>query len=261
MTSEDLLFSIDGSVAVITLNRPKVMNALNLAITNELQRILPEIENTNHIRSVIVTGNGPAFCAGADLKEVLASGSLPAGERDFLDRICDCMAQLRDLSKPVIAALNGITMAGGLELAMCADIVLAAESATIGDGHANFGVYPGAGGAAVLPRLVPLNVAKYLLFTGDTLSVEEMKGYGFVNQVVEDESLMDSAFKLANRLCQKSPIALSRMKRVANHTSDMSRDDALAREQVELRKHYRSWDMNEGLAAFTEKRKPEFRGY
>ena len=184
-----------------------------------------------------------------------------AGELDFLDRICDnVLSVLRDFPKPVIAALNGITMAGGLETAMCADIIVASQDAKIGDAHANFGVYPGAGGAAVLPRLLPHNVAKYLLFTGKTLGATEMQNYGFVNEVVPADQLIDATQKLAESIAEKSPIALSRMKEVANATMDLSRDGSLAHEQVMLRKHLRSFDMSEGLGAFSEKRKPKFIG-
>lgn len=152
-------------------------------------------------------------------------------------------------------------MAGGLELAMCCDIVVAAEEAQIADAHANFGVYPGAGGAAVLPRLVPHNVAKYLLFTGSTLSAHEMQRYGFVNEVVPGAELEDAVTKLAEMIAMKSPAALRRMKVVANASLDKSRDAALEHEQVHFRKHMRSYDLAEGLAAFREKRAPEFKGY
>lgn len=258
--SDELLLNLEGPVARLTLNRPKAMNALNLAILGQLQQRLPELAANDAVRVLVVTGNGQAFCAGADLKEVLASADLPAGEPDFLDRASDVFNVLREFPKPVIAALNGVTMAGGLELAMCADIVLASGSTQIGDAHANFGVYPGAGGAAVLARLVPQNVANYLLFTGKTLSAAEMKQYGFVNEVHPDEELPAATAELAQLLAAKSPAALRRMKVVARHTADKSRDDALLHEQVMLREHQRSWDMQEGLRAFAEKRSPEFRG-
>jgi enoyl-CoA hydratase/carnithine racemase len=143
---------------------------------------------------------------------------------------------------------------------MCADIVVASQEAKIGDAHANFGVYPGAGGAAVLPRLVPQNVAKYMLLTGKTLSAQEMQNYGFVNEVVPADQLVEATQKLAESIAQKSPIALRRMKEVANASLDKSRDAALEHEQVMLRKHMRSYDMAEGLKAFAEKRAPEFKG-
>ncbi len=261
MSDAALLFEARGPVAWLTLNRPQAMNALNLEMIGLFEQYLPQIAADDRVRTVVITGKGPAFCAGADLKEVLASSDLPAGEQDFLDRLClNVLDVLRDFPKPVIAALNGITMAGGLETAMCADLVIAVDSAKIGDAHANFGVYPGAGGAALLPRIVPMNVAKYLLLTGKTLSADEMKTYGFVNEVVAPEALIDSAQTLAEHIAGNSPIAMRRMKAVANAALDNSRDDALAHEQVEFRRHQRSWDMQEGLQAFSEKRKPQFQG-
>jgi enoyl-CoA hydratase/carnithine racemase len=258
--NEELLLNIDGPVAYFTLNRPRAMNALNLAMLAAFERWLPEVRANDAVRVLVITGTGPAFCAGADLKEVLAHAAPPPGERDFLDRAADVMNRLRVFPKPVIAALNGTTLAGGLELAMCADIVLAAASARIGDAHANYGVYPGAGGAAVLPRLVPLNVAMYLLLTGKTLSAAEMHGYGFVNEVHPDAALAEAAGTLARQLAGKSPAALRRMKAVARTAADKTRADALWHEQVMLREHQRSWDMQEGLQAFAEKREPCFRG-
>lgn len=259
--SEELLYTEQDGVAWLRLNRPKAMNSLSLAMVSRFEELLPQIAEDEEIRVVVITGAGPAFCAGADLKEVLATDSLPPGEEDFLDRLCyNVFNPLRDIPKPVIAALNGITMAGGLELAMCCDLVYASEDAKIGDAHANFGVYPGAGGAAVLPRLIPQNIAKYLLYTGKTLSAAQMKGYGLVNEVVPADELENAVTELAQLICQKSPIALSRMKEVANATLDKTRDAALEHEQVMLRKHQRSYDMAEGLCAFSEKRTPEFKG-
>jgi len=261
MSDAALLIERRGPVAWLTLNRPKAMNAINLEIIGLFEQLLPELAADDSVRVVVITARGSAFCAGADLKEVLASAELPPGEADFIDRLgLNVMSVLRDFPKPVIAALNGITMAGGLELAMCADLVIAAESVQIGDAHANFGVYPGAGGAAVLPRLVPLNVAKYLLFTGKNLSATEMKQYGFVNEVVKIDELSSRTQALAEHIAGNSPIALQRMKTVANASQDQSRDDALAHEMVAFRRHERSWDMAEGLKAFSEKRKPQFQG-
>ena len=261
MSTEALVYTKEGPIAWLRMNRPEAMNSINLAMIARFEEVLPEIASDEEIRVVALTGTGNAFCAGADLKEVLASGDLPPGEQDFLDRVSyNVMNPLRDLSKPVIAALNGITMAGGLELAMCCDVVLAAETAKIGDAHANFGVYPGAGGAAILPRLVPQNVAKYLLFTGKTLSAEQMKTWGLVNEVVAADELESAVTELATLIASKSPIALQRMKEVANASLDKSRDAALEHEQVLFHKHQRSYDMAEGLRAFSEKRTPEFKG-
>ena len=261
MSNASLLYENRDGVAWLTMNRPDAMNAISLDMVALFEEYLTQIAADAGIRVLVITGRGKAFCAGADLKQVLDSLNVPPGEPDFLDRLCDnVLNPLRDFPKPVIAALNGITMAGGLETAMCADLVVAVESARIGDAHANFGVYPGAGGAAVLPRIVPHNVAKYLLFTGKTLSAEEMKTYGFVNELVADDQLQEATQALALHIAAKSPIALRRMKMVANGAADKSRDDALMHEMYEFRKHQRSWDMQEGLTAFTEKRKPQFQG-
>ena len=260
MTEDVLLFEMIGPVARLTLNRPKAMNSLNLAILAELDRRLTDIAVSDELRVLVITGAGPAFCAGADLKEVLAGQKLGPGEADFLDRANAIFGKLRNFAKPVIAALNGVTMAGGLELAMCADIVVAAESATIADAHANFGVYPGAGGASVLPRLIPLNMAMYLLLTGKSLSAAEMKACGLVCEVHADAGFADAVLKLANLIAKKSPVALRRMKEVARASGDKTRDDALLHEQVMLRAHMRSFDFHEGLQSFAEKRAPHFQG-
>lgn len=262
MKNNTILFEQKGPVAWITMNRPEALNAINLAMLDELEELLPKLANDSSIKVLVLTGTGRAFCAGADLKEILESSQLPEGEADFIDRLTErVLNPLRDFPKPVIAALNGITMAGGLETAMCADIVVAAGTAKIGDAHANYGVYPGAGGAAVLARLVPLNVAKYLLFTGETLSAQEMQTYGFVNRVVAAGELEAETQKLAKLIAEKSPIALQRMKIVANEAGDKARDDSLEQEQAMFRRHMRSYDAAEGIKAFSEKRKPKFLGY
>lgn len=262
MSDEALLLEKEGAVARLVLNRPADMNSLNLAMVSLFEKYLPDIAADDSIRVVILTGNGRAFCAGADLKEIRQGlDQVKYGQPDFLDRLLDqVFMPLHNFPKPVIAALNGITLAGGLELAMCADLVVASEDAKIGDAHANFGVYPGGGGASVLPRIVPLNVAKYLLLTGQTLSAEAMCRYGFVNEVVAADELDGAARALAEHIAGNSPLAMSRMLTVANGALDKSRDDALLHEQFEFRRHLRSWDMQEGLSAFAEKRKPQFKG-
>jgi len=261
MENNPLMLECVGPVAWLTLNRPDAMNAINMAMIESFDRALLEIHSNAEVKVVVVTGAGRAFCAGVDLKEFLHSKEVAPGEPDLIDRLTRVLDSLRGFSKPVIAALNGITMAGGLETAMCADIVIASRTAKIGDGHANFGVYPGAGGAAVLPKIIPLNVAKYLLFTGETLSADEMNTYGFVNRVVEPEELRDAVQRLGESIAEKSPIALSRMKTVANAANDKSTADSLDSEQVMFRRHMRSYDVFEGLRAFNEKRKPEFKGH
>lgn len=252
-------FEMKEQVGWITLERPKAMNALTREMVEDITVKLFEWQHANTVRVVVVTGSGAAFCAGADLKQ--AGDAVRPGQKDYLDVIVDFFNLLRAFPKPVIAAVNGLALAGGLEAVMCCDLVVAGKSARFGDAHSNFGVFPGGGGAAILPRKVPANVAKYLLFTGDSLPAEDMQRFGLVNEVVADAELTERAQALGEKLAAKSPIVLARMKRVANEAADKSTRDALRDEELELRNHQRSWDIQEGLAAFVEKRKPQFRGY
>ena len=255
-------FEIRGVGAWITLNRPKEMNSITVNMLDELETALTECQADSNVRAVVLTGSGAAFCAGVDLKGALASiEGAPPGAKDFLDRCNDVFGLLRTFPKPVIAALNGVTLAGGLELAMCCDLIMAAESAKIGDAHSNYGVFPGAGGAAVLPRKVGLNRAKYLLFSGDLLPAAELEKYGLVNRVTPDAELVGEVEKLIEKLATKSPLVLRRMKEVANASLDQTQEAALRHEMLTLRQHCRSYDLHEGLNAFAEKRKPEFKGY
>lgn len=250
---------VKGSVGWITLARPKAMNALSREMLESMTSQLLAWRDRSEVRAIVVTGTGPAFCAGADLKT--SGAPVGPGEKDFLDLIVLFLDTLRWYPKPTIAAVNGLALAGGLELVMCCDLVIAAKSARLGDAHSNFGVFPGGGGAAILPRKVPANVAKYLLFTGDALPAEELKGYGLVNEVVADPELAARAQALGEKLAKKSPLVLTRMKRVANEAGDKSTADALRHELLELRNHQRSYDIQEGLRAFAEKREPHFKGY
>jgi enoyl-CoA hydratase/carnithine racemase len=253
-------FEVRGPVGWITLARPEAMNALSRDMVDRITAQLGQWRNDAQVRVVVLTGTGRAFSAGADLKA--AAGGPPApGEPDFLDSIVACFTALREFPRPVIAAVNGLALAGGLEAVMACDFVIAAQSARFGDAHSNFGVFPGGGGAALLPRKIPVNLAKYLLFTGDSLPAEEMKTHGLVAEVVADAELVERVQALGEKLAQKSPIVLTRMKRVADEASDKSLADALRHEVLELRSHQRSYDIQEGLRAFAEKRKPEFQGY
>ena len=251
--------SRNGEVGWITLERPKAMNALNREMIEGMTATLRTWRDDPQVRVVVITGSGPAFCAGADLKT--AGAAAAPGERDFLDQIVTFFDTLRGLPKPTIAAVNGLALAGGMEVVLACDLVIAARSARLGDAHSNFGVFPGGGGAAILPRKLPPNVAKYLLFTGEAIAAEALQGYGLVNEVVADGELADRVQALGEQLAKKSPLVLARMKKVADEAADKSTADALRHELLELRDHQRSWDIQEGLRAFVEKRAPQFKGY
>ena len=261
MEFQVIRFSVENALAQIRLARPEQMNALTLRMIEEIGAALDIVQEDKTVRALVVTGDGPAFCAGADLKEVL--GGLEGDDRldkDFLDTIKELFGRIRRFPMPVIGGLNGITMAGGLELALCCDVLIAAESAEIGDAHSNFGVFPGAGGAAVLPERIGLNNTKYLLFTGDALPARRLQEMGLVQEVVADGELDQRLQSLGEQLAAKSPLVLRKMKSVANAAMEMSQEGALQLELETLRNHLRSDDLQEGLRAFREKRKPVFAG-
>lgn len=255
-------FEIKGASAWITLNRPEVMNVVNSVMQDELIYALDVAAENSDVRVLVLTGAGTkTFCAGADLNDLLDMINKPViGAHDFLDKFDIIFEKLRAFPRPVIAALNGLTCGGGLELTMACDLVIAAENAIIGDCHANFGVIPGGGGAAVLMRKMSPNQAKYLMFTGDFVSANEMKSYGLVNEVVPAEQLSTSVDRLVEKLAAKSPLMLERVKGLANAALDQGQEAALRHEMLSLRQHMRSHDMLEGLLAFTQKRQPKFEG-
>lgn len=248
-----------GPVAWLTLARPEAMNAMSRDMVDEMIRSLRSWEEDSDVRVVAITGTGRAFSSGADLKRSRAPEA--PGQPDFLDVITIFFDLVRNYPKPVIAAVNGLALAGGMEAVLACDFVVAARSARFGDGHSNFGVFPGGGGAALLPRKIPVNVAKYLLFSGESLPAEDMKTYGLVTEVVADEDLVARVQAIGEKLALKSPGVLRRMKRVANEAADKSVADGLRHETLELRNHQRSYDFQEGLQAFKEKRQPMFKGY
>lgn len=254
-----------AGAAWITLNRPHAMNALSDTMCTELLAAIERVESDPAIRVVVLTGSGRAFCAGADLKRLLEHTGTQGGADDpvmkFLELAAAMMERLRAIPKVTIAALNGVTMAGGLELAMACDLILAAESARIGDAHVNFGIFPGAGGTAVLPRRIGSTAAKYLLFTGDTMPAAELVPLGLINRVVPDELLLPETEKLAARIATKSPLVLQHMKQAVADGLEQPQAAALRMERLVLDAYRHSHDFSEGLAAFAGKRQPEFKGY
>ena len=248
-----------GQSLWIRLNRPQAMNSLTLEALLAIEAALDEAERRADIRSVVVTGTGKAFCAGADLRFIRDLN--PSGHiGGFLDPLNKTLNRLDHFPKPVIAALNGLALAGGLELLLCCDLVVAARSAQLGDAHANYGLIPGGGGSVRLPRAIGATRAKYLMLTGDFVSAQAMQEAGLVNQVVDDADLITTALSLADKLARKSPLGLKRMLALVDSGLECPIDNALRNELQLLQEHANSDDMREGLAAFAEKRPPIFTG-
>lgn len=261
MPYQTIDLNIQSRVAWLTLNRPEALNALSREMLGEISAVLDSIAaaGTDEVRVLVITGAGRAFCAGADLQSVAASSGL-AGP-SMPEAIQALLRRIRKLPIPVIAAINGIAMGGGLELAIHCDILVAADTAKIADAHANVGVLPGAGGAALLPRLVGPVFAKYMVFTGETVMAPELHRLGLIAKLFAPTELDAGTRALAERLAQKSPLGLARMKRLIDDGLEQANlDTALAMEITANELHAHSQDYAEGLAAFREKRTPRFTG-
>ena len=247
----------------LTLNRPGELNSLTTDLLHALSARLGEAAADPTLPALVFTGAGRAFCAGADLKVLDA---LPQAERDqataaFLVQASATFTAIANFPKPVIAAVNGIATAGGLELILACDIVIAAKGARMGDGHANYGLLPGAGASVRLPRRIGAARAKYLFFTGELVPAETLITAGLVNEVVEDADLVPRVDAIVSALAKKSPLGLARMKQLANFSLDnASEPQALALEHALSVLHTSSYDRNEGIAAFNGRRAPKFEG-
>ena len=248
-----------GQTQWITFRRSEQMNAMSMQMLDEMAGALVQAMTDDEVRAVALTGSGRAFCAGADLKEV-SEAELKPGEPDLLDRVDHAFGLIRSGPKPVIAAVNGLTLAGGLEMVMACDLVFAAESAKLGDAHSNFGVFPGAGGAAILPRRIGLNRAKYLLFSGEHVSAREMMDWGLVNKVVPDDELIDAAKILAKRIAVNPAHAVRMTRRLLWEAKRSDLATILEMSAAMQAVSHTTADHDEAVDAFIEKRKPVFKG-
>lgn len=264
MEESNVIADVRGGAMWITLNRPAAMNALTPEVVGGIGQALDEAESRDDARVVVLTGSGRAFCAGADLKFVRGEASHEGGEASgagrFLESLLALLNRLERFPRPVIAAVNGLALAGGLELVLCCDLVIAARSARFGDAHANYGLLPGGGGSVRLPRKIGATRAKYLMYTGEFVAAQTMHTAGLLNDVVDDEQLEDVVGKLVAKIAAKSPLGLSRMKALVNDGLEQPADVALRQELLMSALHEHSQDIAEGLAAFQEKRAPRFTG-
>jgi enoyl-CoA hydratase/carnithine racemase len=240
-----------GAAAWLTFNRPEKMNALDAAVLTSLRAHLDEAYSDDRVAAIVITGSGArAFCAGADLGQA--------------DPLKSGMGPVRDLvsegPKPVIAAVNGMAIAGGLELMLACDLVVAADTARFGDGHANVGLVPGGGSSVRLPRRIGATRAKHMIMTGELLDARTMYGLGLVNELVAPADLVSATDALVEKLARKSPLSLSTIKRMINGGGHLSEPDALDRERMLAAIHLTSADAKEGILAFREKRSPNYQG-
>jgi enoyl-CoA hydratase len=252
----------DGSAAWIRLQRPEAMNAISTALLDELNDALDGIEADDTVRVVVLTGAGRAFCAGADLKAMADEAGRIDPQRvvEFVGYAARTIERLAALNQPVIAGVNGLALAGGLELLLASDIVVASTAARIGDAHSNYGLLPGAGGSVRLAQVLGTQMAKYLALTGAHFPPSAPVLAGLVGEIVEPDDLDGRLSELAATLAAKSPLGLARMKRLINDAPDLSLAEALAAERQALAEQCRSADFVEGIAAFAERRTPCYMG-
>jgi enoyl-CoA hydratase len=248
----------EKNYGIISINRPEVMNALNIEVRKEILRVLDLAEKDDSIRALVVTGVGnKAFSAGADIK--MFQTMTPLLAKEYLKISKGASNRIERFPKPIIAAVNGYAIGGGLELAMSCDIIIASEDAKFGQGEINIGIIPGVGGTQRLPRLVGIKKAKELIFTGDLIDANVALEIGLINAVVPRGDLMKSVEYLIAKIVAKSPLML-RLAKEALNRSEVGLNEGLDYESTLFSLCFSSKDQKEGASAFLEKRKPKFRG-
>ncbi len=249
--------------AWIRLNRPASLNALTMRTIEEFENALDSLHHDHQLCALVICGGERAFSAGADLKELKErtdGAGYESGPGSFTDRLTGFLCKLEEFPIPVIAAVRGWALAGGLEIVLACDLVVAGDRAKFGDAHANYGLLPGGGSSVRLPRKIGPGRAREMMFTGDSYPAAAMKEAGLVNVVVADDTVETEAQKLAEKLGQRSPAGLRRMKTLLLSATEDFKPVALEAEQREWSLHSTSNDLREGISAFREKRKPNFTG-
>lgn len=258
MEYNNLIVEKNEGICVIKINRPKALNALNEEVLCELEWIFDDIKNDHSVKVIILTGEGKAFVAGADI--VLMS-KMTAGEGAVFSAHGNrVFRKIELLNKPVIAAINGFAFGGGCELSMACDLRIASTKAKFAQPEVGLGIIPGHGGTQRLPRIIGVTKAKELIYTGDIIDAEEALNLGLLNKVVEPEKLIDEAKALAARIIKNSMIAVAYGKEVINRGMQVDMDTALSMEANFCGMCFSTKDQKEGMAAFVEKRKANFIG-
>ena len=257
MDFQNLVYQVsDDKIGILTMNRPKVLNALNINTFHELNQLFDELEKEPSILALIITGEGRAFAAGADLSECVDAGI--EENRAYAALAQGTFNRMENLPFPVIAAVNGYALGGGCELSLACDIRIAGEKAKFGLPEVGLGVIPCFGGTQRLPRIIGVGAAKELIFTGNKIKADEAKDLGLVEHVVPQEELLDAAVALAKEMSDKSPSAIRYAKLVLNHGRDMTLEDGMELEKNISAICYGLPDKEEGMQAFMKKRNPSF---
>jgi len=258
MNYKNILVEKKGEIGIIKINRPKVLNALNKETIQEISKAIDELNLDKKIKVAILTGEGKAFIAGADINQMKDMTSLEAMEFSELGH--SMLLKIENSRLPFIAAINGYALGGGCEMIMACDICIASVSAKIGQPEINLGVHPGFGGTQRLPRLVGRMKAKELLLTGENINADEACRIGLINMVVEDSKLMETTKNIAKKIASKSPIQTDFIKSLVNKGADIDIHSACSLEISYFSSSFSTEDQKEGMYAFVEKKKPTFKG-
>jgi len=259
MEYKNILISFEGEIGIFTINRPKALNALNIETLKEIQMGIQEVKDHPELKVLILTGAGErAFVAGADILEMKGMNSIEA--LNFSKSGHFTLKMIQDLDRVVIAAVNGFALGGGAEIALACDFIYASENAKFGLPEVTLGVFPGFGGTQRLPRLIGKGKAKELILTGKMISAQEAFQMGIVNQVFPQASLMEETKKTALQIAKNGPIGVRLAKSVIDGGFNLNLAEACSLESYAFSLCYASEDQKEGMTAFVEKRKPNFKG-
>jgi enoyl-CoA hydratase len=256
MPFETIIYETKGPVALIRLNRPKALNALNSQVARELGQALHAAEADPAIGCIVLTGNEKAFAAGADIKEMQGKTFQSVYMEDFITKEWEEVSKIR---KPIIAAVAGYAFGGGCEVAMSCDFIIAARSAKFGQPEINLGIMPGAGGTQRLPRFVGKSKAMEMCLTGRAIDAEEAERAGLVSRIVDDDKLIDEALKTAEIIAKKSRPVVYMVKESVNRAYETTLREGVLFERRVFHSAFALEDKNEGMAAFVEKREPKFK--
>lgn len=257
MEFSNILFKKDENIGILSINRPKALNALNSNVLDELEKVIDMVEKDEDVHILIITGEGRAFVAGADIAEMKDMDMLES--RQFANKGLRVFRKIELMEKPVIAAVNGFALGGGCELSMCCDIRIASEKAKFGQPEVGLGIIPGFAGTQRLARIVGVGRAKELIFTADMIDANEAYRIGLINKLVSSESLMDEAVAMAKKIASKGQIAVRYAKTSINRGIETDIETGMVIERDLFGLCFATEDQKEGMEAFLEKRTPRYK--
>ncbi|MCB0387271.1 MAG: enoyl-CoA hydratase/isomerase family protein [Winogradskyella sp.] len=260
MSNNSILLKIENNIAFITLNRPEVFNSFNRDMALSLQSILDDCESNNTVRAIVLTGNGKAFCAGQDLKEVTSPELNPGFKKILEEHYNPIITRIRNIEKPIIGAINGVAAGAGANIALACDVVVAHEKVSFIQAFSLIGLIPDSAGTFFLPRLIGFQKASALAMLGDKIPADEAERLGMIYKVIPLETFEDEVNKLAYKMANMPTKALGLIKKSLNQSLTNNLDQQLALESKYQIEAAGTEDYAEGVAAFIEKRKPEFKG-